>query len=140
MSEKPVFDRDHAPGVPELAPPSASIITSLFAEGLALHQAGRLVEAEEFYHRVLAIQPDHFDSLHLLGVIFWQRGHHAEAVRRIDLALKLNPSHSPALNNRGNALMALRRFEEALTSYGSRWRCNRIMPRPIAIAATRCKS
>src|SRR5271163_2981296 len=82
-------------------------ITSLFAEGLALHQAGRLADAERIYNQILATRPDHFDSLHLLGVIFYQRGDHAEAVRQIDLALKINPNHISALNNRGNALREL---------------------------------
>ena len=102
MSKKTAFRRGHAPAALRPFPPTASItIAPLFAEGLALHQAGRLAEAEQLYFRVLAVRPDHFDSLHLLGVIFHQRGDHAEAVRRINLALKLNPNHSPALNNRG---------------------------------------
>ena len=89
----------------------------LFAEGLALHQAGRLVDAEKIYYQVLEMQPDHFDSLHLLGVTFHQRGNHAAAVRQMDSALKRNPNHSFILNNRGVALKELRRFEEALASY-----------------------
>ena len=116
MSEKPVFDRDHAPGAPELAPKRLDYY--LVVRRRIGAASGRPLGGSR---RVLSSGAGHpagsFDSLHLLGVIFWQRGHHAEAVRRIDLALKLNPSHSPALNNRGNALMALRRFEEALTSY-----------------------
>jgi tetratricopeptide (TPR) repeat protein len=100
-------------------PPQTELskVVSLFAEGLALHQAGRLGDAEEIYNQILAIQPDHFDSLHLLGVIFSQRGNHAEAVRQIDFALKTNPNDCLALNNRGIALKELKRFEEALASY-----------------------
>ena len=40
-------------------------VALLFAEGFALHQAGRLVDAENIYNRILAPRPDHFDSLHL---------------------------------------------------------------------------
>jgi len=100
-------------------PPQTELskVVSLFAEGLALHQAGRLGDAEEIYNKILARQPDHFDSLHLLGVIFSQRGNHAEAVRQIDFALKTNPNDCLALNNRGVALKELKRFEEALASY-----------------------
>jgi tetratricopeptide (TPR) repeat protein len=90
---------------------------SLMANALALHQAGRLAEAEKIYQRILAAQPGHFDSLHLLGVILFQRGNHAKAVQQIDIALKKNPDNVVALNNRGNALLALSRFEEALASY-----------------------
>ena len=61
--------------------------------------------------------PDHFDSRHLLGVIFLQRGNYAEAIRHIDLALELNPNHIHALSNRGAALKELGRFEQALATY-----------------------
>ncbi len=89
----------------------------LLANALALHQAGRLAEAEKVYRQVLDIQSDQFDSLHLLGVIFFQRGDPAAAVEQIDRALKGNPDDVVALNNRGNALHALQRFDEALASY-----------------------
>jgi tetratricopeptide (TPR) repeat protein len=94
-----------------------SEVASLLAEALALHQAGRLAEAEETYNRILATQPDHFDSLHLLGIVFHQRGDYAQALRHIDLALRINPNNIPALNNRGIALRELKRFEDALASY-----------------------
>ena len=88
-----------------------------FAEALALHQAGRLADAEKIYQRVLKKSPDHFDSLHLLGVVFHQRGKHALAVRQIDLALRRNPQNAFALNNRGIALVELQRLDEALASF-----------------------
>jgi tetratricopeptide (TPR) repeat protein len=94
-----------------------STVTSLLAEALALHQAGRLADAEKIYNQILATEPDHFDCLHLLGVIFYQRGHHEDAVRQIDSALRRDPNNAFALNNRGNALQELKRFEEALAGY-----------------------
>jgi len=104
-----------AAGPPQQSNPE--LIGALFAEGLKLHQAGRVVEAEGFYNQVLALRPDHFDCLHLRGVIFHQRGHHAEAVRWIDQSLKRNPNHAQALNNRGIALSAQNRLVEALESF-----------------------
>ena len=46
------------------------------------HQAGKLAEAESCYRKILAIDPSHFDSLHLLGVVAHQSG-------RSDLAADL---------------------------------------------------
>jgi tetratricopeptide (TPR) repeat protein len=63
------------------------------------------------------MQSNHCDRLHLLGVVYSQRGNHAEAVRQIDAALKINPKTASALNNRGNALQELKRPDEALASY-----------------------
>jgi tetratricopeptide (TPR) repeat protein len=91
--------------------------TSLFAQGFAHHQAGRLAEAGKIYSQILATQPDHFDSRHLLGVIFVQIGHYAEAIRHLDLAVKSNPDNIYALSNRGAALKELKRFAEALAAY-----------------------
>src|SRR5947209_13554765 len=92
-------------------------IKSAFGQALAFHQADRLAEAEQLYRIILQAQPEHFDSLHLLGVIHSQRGEHTEAVRQIDVALKINPNAAAAYSNRGNALKDLKRFDEALASF-----------------------
>jgi tetratricopeptide (TPR) repeat protein len=92
-------------------------VAAVFAQALALHQAGQLADAEHGYHRILAIEPRHFDSLHLLGVICLQRGDPEAAVRQISAALQVAPHHILALNNRGNALQQLREFGAALDSY-----------------------
>jgi len=93
-------------------------LAASFNEAMALHRGGRLVEAEIGYRRILEHQPDHFDSLHLLGVVHHQRGQHAAAVAQIDAALRLNPNSVSAHSNRGSALQALGHLEEALASYG----------------------
>ena len=98
-------------------PPKPSRINALFAEALAHHQAGRLAVAETLYARVLETRPDHFDSRHLLGVVHYQRGNHAEAVRQFDTALRRDRNNIHALNNRGSALKELDRIDEALASY-----------------------
>jgi tetratricopeptide (TPR) repeat protein len=92
-------------------------VTLLLAQGLALHQDGRLTDAELIYRKILALQPDHFDSLHFLGVMAHQRGNHAKAVDQISRALKRDPKNAFALSNRGNALLALRRLDGALADY-----------------------
>jgi tetratricopeptide (TPR) repeat protein len=97
--------------------PLSPWLASLFAKGLALHRSGQLKDAERIYHQILATRPDHFDSRHLLGVIFLQTGNYAEAVRQIDLALKRNRHDVHALSNRGAALKELGRFDEAMASY-----------------------
>jgi tetratricopeptide (TPR) repeat protein len=90
---------------------------AIFGRALAFHHGHRLTEAEAAYRQVLEIEPHHSESLHLVGVIYHQRGDHASAVHQIDVALKVNPRNAAAHNNRGLALHELRRFEEALASF-----------------------
>jgi tetratricopeptide (TPR) repeat protein len=95
----------------------AASLASIFAEGLARHQAGRLAEAEQIYRQILAVSPDHFDSRQLLGAIFLQRGNHPEALQHIELSLKRSPDNAFVRNNHGIVLQELKRFQEALASF-----------------------
>src|SRR5262249_42456173 len=97
--------------------PMPPALVARFGEAVALHQGGRLTEAEPIYRQVLAAYPRHFDSLHLLGVIYYQRGEREAAVQQIDAALAVNPDVAAAHNNRGNALKDLGLANEALASY-----------------------
>jgi tetratricopeptide (TPR) repeat protein len=93
---------------------------ALIQRASALHKTGDLDEAERLYRQILVAQPDHFDALHLCGVLMQQRGEPAEAFKLIGAALAANTSAKPApaaLYNRGNALAALDRLDEALASF-----------------------
>ena len=52
-------------------------------QALELHGRGRLNEAETLYAEILAAKPDHFDALHMLGLLKLQRGKPVEALRLI---------------------------------------------------------
>ena len=99
-----------------LEPPQTQVAI-LVQEGLTLHQQGRLEEAQVIYEQLLLLQPDQFDALQLLGVLFFQIKKYSQAVELLSKALKINPNHVGAFNNRGNALKELKRFDEALASY-----------------------
>jgi tetratricopeptide (TPR) repeat protein len=62
-------------------------IGQLLARGQWHHQAGQLAEAENYYRKVLAIDPNDFGSLHLLGVVAQQVGRSALAARLISQAI-----------------------------------------------------
>jgi len=76
-----------------------------------------LAEAERLYRQILAAQPDHSDSLHLLSIISYQRGDYAQALDQIDRALDINPGNGLVWNQRGLTLQRLKRLEQALASY-----------------------
>lgn len=86
-------------------------------EGLAAQNRGDFAAAEALYLQILAIQSDHFDALHLLGVIRIHQGRNFDALELIGTALKKQPNDALALSNMGMVLSAFGRTEEALDSY-----------------------
>jgi tetratricopeptide (TPR) repeat protein len=92
-------------------------VAPILTRAVTLHQSGRLDEADRLYRQILAALPGHFDSMHLSGVIAFQRGHHVEALEQIDAAIRINPTAAAAYNNRGTVLTGLGRSSEALASH-----------------------
>ena len=62
----------------------------LLAAGIRHHNAGRLDEAERHYRQILSVDALHADSLHMLGLVAYQRGRLELAVEMINKALALN--------------------------------------------------
>jgi tetratricopeptide (TPR) repeat protein len=88
-----------------------------FQKALALHQGGRIDAARSLYREVLAADPRHFDSLHLLGLATVQSGETEAGVALIRAALMVRPDVAEACYNLGNALLTLNRPAEALDSF-----------------------
>jgi tetratricopeptide (TPR) repeat protein len=80
---------------------------------VALHQEGRLSEAERSYREILEEDPGNADAWHLLGLIAGSTGEQADAVALIRKAIELNPKCADYHNNLGNALLRLGHFDEA---------------------------
>jgi len=92
-------------------------IAEAFAAALKQHQAGQIADAEALYRQILAVEPRHADSLHLLGVIAHQVGKHDAAEGLIRQAVAINGAAAQYHNNLGNALRSLKRPAEAIESY-----------------------
>jgi tetratricopeptide (TPR) repeat protein len=83
----------------------------------AQHVAGNPLKAAEGYQEILKYFPNHFDSIHLLGVASMQLGRPQDALALYDRALNLNPQYAPLYLNRGNVFQTLGHHEEAVTNY-----------------------
>jgi len=92
-----------------MVPPDQAI-----QSGINLHRQGNLAAAEQVYRSVLAAQPNHFEALHLLGVLRVQQNRPAEALPLFEQALAINPHATDALANSATALMAVGRPVDAL--------------------------
>jgi protein O-GlcNAc transferase len=92
-------------------------MTSELEQAVAHQKAGRLTEAEEIYHRLLATEPGHPEALHWLGVLRLQQDDPATAIDLIGRALKAKPDYLQGQCNLALALQAQGRLQEAVTAY-----------------------
>ena len=84
-----------------------------FNAAVALHDAGRLDQAEPLYREVLAHQPRHAEALHRLGVLLYQRGRAAEGIEFLQRAIECDPAATNYYTNLGVVLADQKRFEQA---------------------------
>ncbi len=92
-------------------------LADLLRHAMQEHGAGHLDTAQALYQRVLQIQPEQADGLHLLGVLCAQRGEHDKATALISQAIALQPSEAMFHNNLGNVCIERARFDQALAHY-----------------------
>jgi protein O-GlcNAc transferase len=88
-----------------------------FSNALALHQQGRLDEAEKLYVKILDANPRHDESLHLLGLIEFGRKNYDRGVELISKALEIDPSFKAAQYNLGRCYEDMKQFEKAQDAY-----------------------
>ena len=92
-------------------------IGSELTKALQYYQTGKFNKAEEIYKKILEIDPDHSESLHLLGVIARKVGKNNIAMNLIKKAIRLNPGNPFYYNNLGNTFKNQGMFNEAIASY-----------------------
>ena len=88
-----------------------------FQSAFALHQQGKLSEAKKMYEQILTNNPEHFNALHLSGLLVFQSRMFNESETFYYKAVGINSNFAPLHFNRGNNLKELKRFDEALDSY-----------------------
>jgi len=93
----------------EVPPVAPQTLEALLVQALEAQRAGRLEQAEQAYGFALAGAPDHFDALHMLGVVHFQRGRFERARELIARAVALRPDVGMARRNLRLAENALRR-------------------------------
>lgn len=88
-----------------------------FNSALEVQKQGNIIAAKSLYEKILSATPDHFDSLHMLGLIESQNGDPKLAETLFLKAIRVNPKFAAVHSNQGNFLKNLGRFEEALASF-----------------------
>ena len=90
-----------------------AVSANLFTSAVAHFRAGRLEQAERACRDALMLDPNHADSLHLIGMIAFRVGRHDAALQLIGKALALNQSNADCHFNMAQVLRALGRLDEA---------------------------
>lgn len=111
---------------------NAMTVAEALVAAVEHHQSGRLSEAEALYRQIIAIEPQHADALHLLGVLAHQTGHHHSAARLIEGAIALNGEAARYHVSLGDVLRAMQQRAEAMQSY------RRAIDRDPTSAAAHC--
>ena len=97
--------------------PTTKRVGAKFNQALVLHDKGQLLKAQVLCEEILREQPDHFDSLHLLGVISYKNKRLQLAIDLMERAIKLNPNNADYCYNLGIVLHDLKQLDVAVASY-----------------------
>lgn len=88
-----------------------------FALAQQHHRAGRLSEARGIYQQIIVRQPDHADSLHMLGMLARDAGQYEAALNWTYRALAAKPDLADAHYTLGLILKKMGRLDHAIEAY-----------------------
>jgi protein O-GlcNAc transferase len=92
-------------------------ISEALAIAVGHHQAGRLLDAEQIYRQILAVEPNNADAWNLLGVVNSQRGNHQVALDCIGRAIRRDPNFAAYHECLGQAYQRVKKWDEAVACY-----------------------
>jgi len=102
---------------PEMQQRPSPAVQAMVKDALRHHQEGRLADAERMYKEILRVDPEQADSLHLLGMIAYQRGCHENAVELTRKAIAIKGNAASFHSNLGNVHQSQRKLIEAGACY-----------------------
>jgi tetratricopeptide (TPR) repeat protein len=88
-----------------------------FEHALTLHQQGELESAKNIYQQILDLDPHHYNSMHLLGLIHHQLGDSKTAASLVSQAIGINATHVLMHSNLATIFETLQRWADALTCW-----------------------
>ena len=101
----------------QVKPKGLAAVAAKFQHAVGLQRQGLHMQAEALYKDVLRAQPKHPGALHLLGLIALRRGDLQTGADLITASTRIDPNQPTAHATLGNALLELRRPDDALASY-----------------------
>jgi tetratricopeptide (TPR) repeat protein len=84
---------------------------------LVHHRAGRIDEAEKIYRQILSGMPNYADAMHLLGVVYGEKGQPKEAIELIGRAIVIRGNVPSYYANLGEYLRHVGRLDESAANF-----------------------
>jgi protein O-GlcNAc transferase len=114
MTLKPWRNAENTPSEASLAKPATAAIPDKGQlEAIALLKAGRLDEAAAAFERVIAADPENWQSIHLLGLVAYRQGKLERAAQLIKHCLTINPTLAEAYSDLGVVLKDIGDLDDA---------------------------
>ena len=95
-----------APSVPQPPLPASKPPSPLHFHALAVQRTGALREAERLYRQAIAHDPADVESLHMLGVVQFERMHYREALERLWEACERSGWNDPTFRHNLGLVLA----------------------------------
>lgn len=88
-------------------------MNKLIKKALSKYNQGKLLDAQNFYLKILKQDPYHLDANYLLGTLFAERGKYKEASQYLRKAAEINPASPSVQCNLGNVCYLQKQYNEA---------------------------
>ena len=107
----------YGPGLAKTRSAGDDPLQALFRQGLALQRQGNPAQAATIYQQVLSSNPEHFDAVHMLGVLAGEAGNSRRAIELLRRAIQLKPEAATAHANLGSALVHAGDLDSGLAAF-----------------------
>jgi tetratricopeptide (TPR) repeat protein len=94
-----------------------SNIVQIYEQASSQHRLGNIKEAESLYRQLLEQEPNHSDSLNLLGVICYQTGRYNEALNHLNRAVSINNTNPLFYFNLAKVYVGAALLQDALRCF-----------------------
>ena len=89
----------------------------IFNKAKKLHVSGNINDAKKLYLELIEIDKDNFLFQNFLGTTFLQLKKYDEAIKHLDISIKLNPNFPASFGNKGIAHAEKLQYQEAIINY-----------------------
>ena len=89
-------------------------LKEIFISAYQHHTQNKLEKAEDLYQQVLKVNPNHLQSIFLLGSLLIQKRNLSLAIKLLKKAITLKPDFGDAFHNLGFAFIEMGELEEGI--------------------------